>query len=100
LSEPILNFTNFNTSDIIHINFGEVSLKVEEIKEEYLKCVALNSGSIQKFNSLSVEGKEHFINELNVTDTKKLNKEIELAINLGVEFIVMGLIKDSINEIK
>jgi pyruvate kinase len=100
LSEPILNFRNFSTSDIIHINYGEVSLKVEQVEDEYIKCVAMNSGPLQKYNSLSVEGKEHFTNELIMNNVSKLNREIESAIELGVEFIVMSLIEDPIKEIK
>lgn len=100
LSEPVLNFKNFLKTDIIHINYGEVSLKIEDAEEDYLKCVAMNSGMIQKFNSLSVEGKEHFTNDLIVDDQTKLNMEIESATKLGVEFIVMSIVDEPVKEIK
>jgi hypothetical protein len=99
-SEPVLKFTNFSKSDILHINYGEVSFQVEEINENYIKCVALNSGVIQKFNSVSVEGKEHFSNELIVNDEEKLIRELNSAKELDVEFLVMSIIEDPNKEIK
>lgn len=91
VTEPILNFKNFDKSDILHINYGEVSLKVEEVSEEYIKCISLNSGNIQKFNSVSVEAKEHFTNDLIYNDVGKLNREIESAVKLKVEFLVISI---------
>jgi pyruvate kinase len=95
-----LNFQSFNKTDILHINYGEISLRVEEVEQDYLKCVAINSGQIQIFNSLSVEGKEHFTNNLIINDKLKLQWEIEYAIKLEVEFIVMSILENSIKEIK
>ena len=53
ITEPKLLFDNFS-NDIIHINYGEISLKVEKVNKLFLKCVALNSGTIHKQNLLSV----------------------------------------------
>ena len=53
ITEPKLLFDNFS-NDIIHINYGEISLKVEKVNNLFLKCVALNSGTIHKQNLLSV----------------------------------------------
>jgi pyruvate kinase len=95
-----MNFKNFAKTDVIHINYGEVSLKVEEAEGEFLKCIALNSGLIQKNNSLSVEGKEHFSNNLISVEPSKLKKEVQSAVELGVEFLVMSVIDNPVNEIK
>jgi pyruvate kinase len=100
ITEPILNYENFTKNDIIHINYGEVSFKVEETNAGYLKCIALNSGTIQKFNSLSVEGKEHFSNNLISTSEDKLTQELELYVKLGVQYVVMSIIDDPVYEIK
>ena len=99
-TEPSLNFKNIQKGDILHANYGEVSFKVECIEYDSIKCIALNSGNIQKFNSLSVEGKEHFSNDLIIIDKNKLDNEIIDAINQGVEFIIISVIDDPISEIK
>jgi pyruvate kinase len=99
-SEPVLNFQNCIKSDVIHVNYGEVSFRIDQVEDSYIKCIALNSGTISKYNSLSIEGKEHFSNELVFTNIDKLSREIEGACKLGVEFIVMSIIDDPITEIK
>jgi len=99
-SEPILKFTNFSKTDILHFNYGEVSFRVEETDENYIKCIALNSGIIQKHDSISVEGKEHFSNELVRSDESKLIKELNSAKELEVDFVVMSVIDNPIEEIK
>lgn len=86
--------------DILHINYGEVSFKVEEINDSFIRCIALNSGLIQKNDSLSVEGKEHFINDLIINDKEKLKQELVSAINLEVEYIVISIIETPVKEIK
>ena len=55
---------------------------------------------IQKFNSVSVEGKEHFSNELIVNDEEKLISELNSAKELDVEFVVMSIMEDPNKEIK
>ena len=52
-TEPNLVFQNFS-QDIIHINYGEISFKVEVVNANYLKCIALNSGIIHKQSLISV----------------------------------------------
>jgi len=52
--EPQLIFNNFSDTDIIHINFGDISFKISEISESYLKCIALNPGKIIKGNMISL----------------------------------------------
>ena len=99
-SEPVLKFTNFSNTDILHFNYGEVSFKVEETNENYIKCVALNSGMIQRYNSISVEGKEHFTNDLINFDENKLKKELNSAKDLDVDFVVMSVIENPTSEIK
>lgn len=100
LTEPKLNFKNLTKQDILHINYGEVSFKVEEINDSFIRCIALNSGLIQKNDSLSVEGKEHFINDLIINDKEKLKQELVSAINLEVEYIVISIIETPVKEIK
>jgi pyruvate kinase len=99
-SEPIMKFTNFSKTDILHFNYGEVSFRVEETDENYIKCLSLNSGMIQRYNSISVEGKEHFSNDLVNVDENKLMKELNSAKDLDVDFVVMSVIDNPIVEIK
>ncbi len=70
------------------------------MNDTFVKCVALNSGLLQKYNSISFEAKEHFSNELIVTDKDKLMMEIESAVKQGVEFIIMSVIDDPVKEIR
>ncbi len=99
-TEPKLNYKNLTKGDIIHANYGEVSFKVDEVMDKFVKCIALNSGVLQKFNSISFEAKEHFSNELIEIDNNKLINEIESAINQGVEFITMSVIDNPVVEIR
>jgi pyruvate kinase len=98
-SEPVFNFRNCIKGDVIHANYGEVSFRIDQVEEDYIKCIALNSGSIQRYNSLSVEGKEHFSNDLVVSNKDKLVSEIEAACKLGVEFLVISIIDNPVAEI-
>lgn len=60
----------------------------------------MNSGAIQKNNAISVESKEHFSSGLIVNDLEKLTSELKESVDLGVEYIVMSIIEDPVNEIK
>jgi len=99
-TEPVMNFQNFHISDLIHINFGEITFTVDEINENYIKCNCMNSGNIKLRSSFSVEGKDHLFHKLVETRENKLLQEINDAIELKVDFIVMGVIDDPIKEIK
>jgi pyruvate kinase len=95
----VFNFKNCIKSDVIHVNYGEVSFRIEQLEDDFIKCIALNSGYIQKYNSLSFEGKEHFSNDLVISDKDKLINEIDEACRLGAEFLVMSIIDDPVAEI-
>jgi pyruvate kinase len=99
-TEPRLNYKNLTKGDIIHANYGEVSFKVEEVQDQFVKCIALNSGVLQRYNSISFEAKEHFSNDLIVTDKNKLMNEIQSAVMQGVEFVVMSVIDNPVAEIR
>jgi pyruvate kinase len=99
-TEPRLNYKNLHKGDIIHANYGEISFKIDEVGEEFVKCIALNSGNLQRFNSISLEGKEHFSNDFIIIDNNKLLKEIEAAVKQGVEFIIMSVIDNPVEEIR
>jgi len=100
LTEPTLIFKNFTTADIIHVNYGEISLKIEEVGDKYLKCISLNSGIIQRNSLVSVEGKEHFKEKLIEDNKDKLTNELNMAIKLDVEYIVVSIIDNPVEELK
>lgn len=100
VTEPLFNFKNFTTNDILHVNYGELSFKVEHVDQDYIRCIALNSGTIQQHNPISVEAKDHFACDLISDDPSKLRRELETAVRLGVEFIVISVLNEPVQEIK
>lgn len=99
-TDPPLEFNNFELSDLIHINFGEVTFTVNEITDKCLKCKCLNSGKIKLNNTFSVEGKDHFLSSLIEIDENNLTDELFDAINLNVDFIVISIINEPNKEIE
>jgi hypothetical protein len=99
-TEPPLNFKNFELSDLIHVNFGEVTFTVCEIGDNFIKCKCLNSGKVKERNSFSVERKDHFLSELILTQESKLYEELIDAVDLKVDYIVISIISEPNKEIE
>lgn len=99
-TEPPLNFKNFEISDLIHINFGEVTFTVCEIGDNFIKCKCLNSGKVKERNSFSVERKDHFLSELILTQESKLYEELIDSVDLKVDYIVISIISEPNKEIE
>lgn len=100
LTEPAINPHSFSVGMNIHINFGDVSMEVLEITDNYLKCVAKNSGSISKYSNFSVENENHFKKHMFKIYETKLVKEIEDAISHNAHYILISTIENPKHEIK
>ena len=99
-TEPPINPLSFKVGMNIHANYGDISLEVLEVSSNYIKCITKNSGVISKFNPISVEGENHFAKNMFSTSETKLVKEIEDAINLGVNYIIVSCVDNPKEEIK
>lgn len=99
-TEPPIVSNSFKIGTNIHANFGDVSLEVIEVCDNYLKCVTKNSGIISKFMAISVESENHFLKNLFSTSKNKLVKEIEDAISLGVNYLIISVINNPVEEVK
>jgi pyruvate kinase len=102
-TEPNLNFSNCKPGMAFFLTNNELTLEVVEVNDNYLKCKANNSGDIYRHSTFSVFKENHYtsgiVNEYEV----KLVKEIEEAISLGADYIIISIIndpKEEINRIK
>ena len=100
VTEPRIIPKAFTPKMNIHINYGDLTIEVDEINENYIKCIAKNSGIVTKYSMLSVESENHFTNNMFISNEIKLVSDIEEAINLKCNYIVISLIKDPKEEIK
>lgn len=99
-TQPDLNFNLCKVGNVFFINNNDVTLDVIEVHDKYLKCKVNNSGTIYKHSSFSIFHENHFKNNLIKEDQYLLVKEIEEAIALGVDYIVISIIRDSREEIQ
>lgn len=99
-TDPPLKYNNLEISDMIHINFGELTLSVEEKAEKYIKCRCINSGTVKLGHSFSVEAKDHFLSDLIENDENKLLKELRDSINLGIDFVIVSILTDPNKELE
>jgi hypothetical protein len=99
-TDPPLKNLNFEKGDLIHLNYGDLTLIVEEIYEKNIKCRGLNTGIVKNGSNFSVEGKDHFLNDLIHNDENKLIEEVKETIELDFDFLVMSTISDPVMEIE
>lgn len=75
--------------DDILIDDGEIDLKVEEVNENYLVCVAANEGVIGSRKSVNIPGVR--INLPAITDRDK--QFIALAVKNGLDFVAHSFVR-------
>lgn len=99
-TDPPLKNLNFEKGDLIHLNYGDLTLIVDEIYEKNIKCRGLNTGIVKNGCNFSVEGKDHFLHDLIQNDEKKLIEEVSETMELDFDYLVMSTICDPIKEIE
>jgi len=99
-TDPPLKNLNFEKGDLIHLNYGDLTLIVEEIYEKNIKCRSLNTGTVKIGCNFSVEGKDHFLYDLIQNDENKLIEEVKETMELDFDFLVMSTISDPNAEIE
>lgn len=86
--EGIVN--TLEPGNIVMIDDGDIALKVVEKKPSYLKCEALNTGTVLKRKSVNLPGVSVDLPSLNERDIEF----IKLAIELDLEFIAHSFVRN------
>jgi len=84
--------------DILLIENGKLKFKVEEVKEDYLKCHIITGGKLGNHKSITVVGTQININYLSQKDIE----DLDFAMNNYADFLALSFVSkvDDINQVK